>query len=253
MVINTYGWTRFTAHLLFLRKCVSLHLQVSFPLLPPGDKLWSWKAWRFHLHFTQCLLQLLRSSSYWISHSLVPFTCHKAMHDSQAVLSQYAGCRTAPIGYRNVTVDTDVWLASMIWFWVVFYAPAITSVASLVPRPPFNNARGLGMRLHVGLYLLLQELISQEDAKREEEAKREGYRNACAFSSFCNLNHPHTPTSTHTHLKHSSIQFYIWQTPTHKHFRVCGLFRISRPTLYILCHFYFRLATIKLWYQIHKV
>ena len=146
------------------------------------------------------------------------------MHDSQAVLSQYAGCRTAPMGYRNVTVHTDVWLASMIWFWVVFYAPAITSVASLVPRPPSTMEGGLGMRLHVGLYLLLQELISQE------EAKREGYRNACAFSSFCNLNHTHTPTPTHTHLKHSSIQFYIWQTPTHKHFRVCGHFRIFSVT-----------------------
>ena len=66
------------------------------------------------------------------------------MRDSQAVLSRYAGCRTAPMGYRNVTAHTDVWLASMIWFWVVFYAPAITSVASLVPRPPFNNGRGSG-------------------------------------------------------------------------------------------------------------
>ena len=49
----------------------------------------------------------------------------------QAVLSRYAGCRTAPMGTLLCTQT-----CGLIWCWVVFYGPAITSVASLVPRPP---------------------------------------------------------------------------------------------------------------------
>ena len=203
MVINTYGWTKFTVHLLFLRKCVSL----CFVSFPQETNSGAERLGDFICISLSASYALLATGSVilWCP-SLVIKLCmiHKLCYPSMLAVELHQ--------WGNVTVHTDVWLASMIWFWVVFYAPAITSVASLVPRPPFNTARGSGNE--TTCWLVSFYYRSWSPKRRRRGRGTEMHVRLARFAIWITPTHPHPPTHTWStvpsvlHLANSNTQTF---------------------------------------------